>query len=510
MDEAALEQAASAEAARAVAQVWTVASSVQEVGARVEFTFWAERGALTVVSYAATGRDGRPGRPADEEATLSALRTVFATYAKHRTGELRLVLQRQEAGWAVDYESSPHVLRPQEAKTLPVRWDGTPVPVRESATEGLGKLLRAVSVPAGGVARLEVVARLEDGRVEGWELRRFQVTQRRTGDGTRAASEAVHGEAVKVLLSFLEGVGPRTVRLDLTLVHQSDEVRARGWVEGARMEREQRPPGMREDAAAEYRTMHEDILRRWREGVYEGFTWLAQRGVEELALWYVGGVLAKGAGFLAVRGGGVVLKALSQGKEAAAGWLRTMLARLSGAEKRAFERLWAKVQLEGEKAPSAGERQELRALMARIEGLSRTPLDDGGKQGCRRIARDLYKRHRPDLAGTMDAYPDRYPVHHRRPLEYAHLFPDEDINAPGRLAVVQDFVHARVGAVWTKFRSAHKTATPDEVERATRIIDSHFESWYHRVEVPKSEKVLIERAEQAALEALRSRFPDLR
>jgi len=428
MDEAALEQAASAEAARAAAHVWAVAGGVHEVGASLAFTFWVERGALTWGAYEVSGRGGAAGRPVDAEAALDSLRTIFDGYAKRRTGEVRLVLRRQESSWAMDYESNRPARRPPEAKRLPVRWEGTPALATESSTEALGRLLRAVSVPAGGAARVEVEARLEDGRIEGWELRGFQVTQPGVGGGPRAASESVRNEAGKVLLPFMEGVGPRAVRVEWVLVHREGEARAGGWVEGARVVRASPPDGLDAGAVAEYRALHEDILRRWREGVHEGFAWLAQRGVEELALWYVGGVLAKGAGFLAVRGGGIVLKALSQGKEAA-GWLRTMLTRLSGGEKRAFERLWAKVQLEGEKALSAGERQELRALMARIEQLAKTPLKSTEKDPIREQARKLYKELNPHLAQAMTTNAEKWPVHHRRPLQYAHLFPDENINS---------------------------------------------------------------------------------
>jgi hypothetical protein len=58
MDEEVLEEGAEAEASRAVAEVWAVASGVQEVGARLSFTFWSERGALTLTGYTATGRGG--------------------------------------------------------------------------------------------------------------------------------------------------------------------------------------------------------------------------------------------------------------------------------------------------------------------------------------------------------------------------------------------------------------------------------------------------------------------
>jgi hypothetical protein len=228
MDEAALEQAASAEAARAAAHVWAVAGGVHEVGASLAFTFWGERGALTWVAYEVSGRGGAAGRPVDAEAALDSLRTIFDGYAKRRTGEVRLVLRRQESNWAMDYESSRPALRPPEAKRLPVRWEGTPALATESSTEALGRLLRAVSVPAGGAARVEVEARLEDGRIEGWELRGFQVTQPGVGGGPRAASESVRNEAGNVLLPFMEGVGPRAVRVEWVLVHREGEARAGG------------------------------------------------------------------------------------------------------------------------------------------------------------------------------------------------------------------------------------------------------------------------------------------
>ncbi|MBZ4422179.1 hypothetical protein [Myxococcus sp. RHSTA-1-4] len=508
MDEAALEQATSAEASREVSQVQAVAAGVHEVGARLAFTFWAERGALTLVAYESSGRGGPIGRPVDVDATLSSLRTVFETYAMRRTGEVRLVLRRQESRWAVDYESGAHARRPPEAKSLPVRWEGTPTPAIESSTEELGRLLRAVEVPAGGAARVVAEARLEDGRVEGWELRSFQVTHRGVGGGARPVSEAVRGAGVKVLLPFMEGLGPRAVRVEWVLVHREGEARAGGWVEGARVVRASPPAGLDDDAVAEYRALHEDILRRWREGVHEGFSWLARRGVEELALWYVGGVLAKSAGFWAVRGGGIVLKALRRGKEAAAGWLRTMLARLSGGERRAFERLWAKVQLEGEKALSAGERQELRALMARIEQLAASPLTPDEKDIIRAKARRYYKALHPRLAPVMDSLPAQWPVHHRRPLQYAHLLPAEDINAASNLAMVEYPIHSRINMLWDKFSRARPAPSADDVRRAAGVIDDQFGPWYHRAGGVPTMKTPDE-AEQAALEALKRLFPGL-
>ncbi|MFY2563918.1 hypothetical protein ACN469_40385 [Corallococcus terminator] len=502
-DESAMHRAAEAEVARVVEQVGAAVRDIDSIGARLTLTFWSERGALTWTGYESRERVGHRGGLVGAADTRFALREVLAGYGLERTGQVVLSLRRDETQWSVDYAFHRHAQRPPEARTLPVQWADDTGP--DEVPAGLTRLLAGVGVPNGGEAWLEADVVLEDGRVAGWELHRFQVIRSGAGGSPLAPAPRAGRDVGRLARAFQDGMGPRTVRFGIRLTHSRSE--SDGWVESARVVGIAPPMGLEPEVAAEYRAMHEDIVRRWREGVVEGFTWLAQRGVEELALWYVGAVAIRGAGFLAVRGGGVVWKALRQGKDSAIGWLRTVLSRVSQSEGRAFERLWAKVQLEGERALTTSERSELRALMARIEKLASTPLDLGEKHGLRKAARTTYKKVRPDLAPTMDAFPDRYQVHHRRPLEYAHLFPEQDINASSRLAVVEDFIHDRVSRLWTKFRTAQRTATRDEVEAATRIIDSHFESWYHRVQVPRGEQVFMERAEQAALEALRSRFP---
>jgi hypothetical protein len=182
---------------------------------------------------------------------------------------------------------------------------------------------------------------------------------------------------------------------------------------------------------------------------------------------------------------------------------------LSSGEKRAFERLWAKVQLEGEKALSAGERQELRALMGHIEELAKTPLRSMEKDPIREQARRLYKQLNPHLAQAMTTNAEKWPVHHRRPLQYAHLFPDENINAPGNLAVVEVSTHRRINALWERFRKSRPQPTADEVLKATEAIDSQFKAWYHRVDDVVSSSRTPEDAEKAALELLRGIFSGL-
>lgn len=282
VDEDVLEEGAEAEATRAVAEVWAAARGVQEVGARLSFTFWSEHGALTLTGYMATGRSGRQGGKVDEKATLHTLATALRSFAQHRTGMSQVTLEREETQWKVGY----------------------------------------------------------------------------------------------------------------------------GWVEEARVLRLPSAPQPDAEFAAQYRLMHEDILRRWREETKEGMAWVAREGAEELALWYVGGILTKGVGWLGARTLPAVMTALRRGGAASAGWLRTTLSRLSVEKKKTFERLWTKVQLEGKQALSSDERTELRGLMEGLEQLVRKPLDASEKVRLRAEARKVYKRLHPHLEQALDSGSD--------------------------------------------------------------------------------------------------------
>jgi hypothetical protein len=479
---------------------------VEEVGAKRAFTFWVQRGALTLLDYREEGGSGRAGRPVDGEELARVLRLVFSEYVGARTGETVLTLRREESRWAVGFESSSPATRPPEAKTLPVRAQGTPADTLLSLHEASKEWLRTVQLGPGSAARVEFAVRLEDGRLAGWELLALQRTKEGQGGTLRPLSSEVTGSVTRVLLPFTEGLGSRTVRLVLRAEHRPGEVEARGRVESAWVEH----PESSVPEPSWYRAMHEATLLRWREGVREGAAWLAQRGAEELALWYVGGILVRGAGFFATRGLALVGQALRRGPEAAAGWLRTTLKRLPTKDRTDFESLWRKVQLEGEKALTQGERTRLRGLMERIEQLIQQPLDDIEKAKLRNEGRKFFKRLHPEFEKLMDGDPREYPVHHRRPLEYAHRFPDQDVNAAENLVLAQKPVHDRINALWTKFRNAHAEATAQEVEQVASIIDRHFESWCNRVDVPKELPSALKEAEEAALRELRMHFPGLK
>ncbi|MFY0525221.1 hypothetical protein ACN28I_19435 [Archangium gephyra] len=498
------EAARGAEADRALARVEGLCSGVEEVGAVLAFTFWVEGRALTLVGYEEERGGGREGRPVEAQELARVLRLVLTQYAGGRTGEVVLRLRREEARWAVDYDAARTVARPSEARRLPVRMPGTPAGTFLTFHELAGRWMRAVQVPAGGAARVELEVRLEDGRLAGGELREVRRTREGPGGSPLSLSPEVAGHLVQVLLPFTEGLGPRTVRMVLRAEHRMGEARARGRVESARVERPPPRPGQ-----SWYLSMHEATLLRWREGVVEGSAWLAQRGGEELALWFALGIIAKGLGFFATEGLEWVTKALGREPEVVAGWLRTALKRLTPEESKTFGQLWRKVSLEGEQALSRSERKTLRGLFVRLEQAIREPLDTNLKDTLRADARGYYAELYPQFKKLLSEQGILLPVHHRRPLQYAHLFPDENINAAENLAMLQKYVHEEINFLWGRFRKARPDPTADEVRRATEIIDKQFEPWYHCAKDPSGLLKTTQQARDAALRDLRNQFPGL-
>ncbi|PTL82916.1 hypothetical protein DAT35_12860 [Vitiosangium sp. GDMCC 1.1324] len=489
---------------RALARVVGLGSEVREVGTVLAFTFWVEGGALTPMGYQEERKGSHVGRPVDAEGLARVLRRVFTEYIGRRTGEVVLKLQREEARWAVDYDATHLSVRPSEARTFPVRAQGTPAATFLAFHEAAGRWTSAVRVPSGGAARVEFEVQLEDSRLAGWRLREVRLTNEGVGGSSQPLTGEVTGHLVQALLPFTEGLGARTVRVVLRAEHRLGEARARGRVESAWVERAVQPPG-----PSWYLSMHEATLLRWREGVVEGSAWLAQRGVEELALWMAAGIIAKGLGFFATEGLEWVTRALGREPEVAAGWLRTALKRLNGQERATFERLWQKLALEGEQALSRSEREALRSLFIRLEQAIQQPLGDGLKNSLRQEARKYYAELYPQFAKSLDELRAELPIHHRRPLQYAHLFPAEDINAAENLAMLRRPIHGEINFLWEKFRKARPNPTADEVRRAAELIDRQFEPWYHRVDNPPGLLRTAEQARDTALRELRRQFPGL-
>lgn len=498
-----LAEATETEAALFAAHVEAVANTSSAQGARLSFTFWNEHGALTLTGFSAQMVSGPAAAGVDDEETHETLATVLARYPQRHTGQATLTLHREQTRWAVGYNVSA-ATRPPEARLLPVLVREFPPELLRDSTESLRKLLAAMEVPAGGEAWAEIEVQLEDGRIEGWRPRIFQVA--RAGGRARPVSSVFAAQAAQVLLPFTLGVGPRTVLVRMRLAHHDQESDAQGWVESAWVERPPPAPETHAAFVAEYRAMHESILWRWRYEVREGAEWAARRGAEELALWYAGGVLLKGGGYLARWAGSAMRRALVRGGEAAAGWLRTALLRLPGDKKREFEWLWAKVQLEGERALTAEERASLRGLMDRVEQLAHTRLDESAKRRIRAEARSSYKSLRPELKDIIEKGGRDYPIHHRRQLEHAHLFPDENVNAAENLALVQYKVHEHINRAWDRFRQLRPEPTAQEVRDAARAIDAQFSPWYDQIRDPLGVTRTLGEAETAALKELERLF----
>jgi hypothetical protein len=502
-----VEEAVEAEANLVRSQVKAVASLARGQQARQVFNFWMERGALTITGYSAQGRGGATGSSWTEDGLDGALRPALTEYTQDFTGEARLVLRHDGSAWEMDWNAGKPRSRPTEAKTMPVRREATPAATVQTVAIAIKELLREVRVPEGGAMVMEVEVYLEDDRLERWEQQSLRTLRLGSGNELLEPTPATLAELSWVLLPFTQGVGARTVRLTVHLEHRAHEARAHGWVVEASVER---PPPPRESNAAfvaEYRALHEFILRRWREETREGAEWVARQGAEEVALWYVGGVFFKGGGYLARWADSTVRRALGRGGEAAAGWLRTTLTRLPGEEKKAFEQLWRKVQLEGEQALSRGERRSLSELMEGIERLVHAPMDSQQKKDVRRAAREYYKQLRPEFAQALDEAGAVLPIHHRRPMEYAHCFPDEDINAAHNLVMVRRNVHQQINRAWDSFRKLRPEPTAQEVDDAARIIDEQFVDWYHQAHEPPGVTKTLEDALSSAIRGLEQAFP---
>ncbi len=506
IDEEVLEGGAIAEATLALSRVWSVAGPIHQVGSRLTFSFWSERGALTLTGFTASGRGGPSGEAIDDETFQQEVAHVLTRFAQRHLGQVHLTLERQQARWNLSYSTSA-AARPPEAKTLPVRRAGLHASEVLPLAQAVRQLMGAVQVPSGTQAHLAVDIFFEDGRTEGGQLRLFEVTRPGSHGPPRPIASVVMEESIAVLLPFTQALGERTVHLELRLAAHHDSSYAHGWVEQAAVERPSTPAQLDHAFVSEYRTLHEDILRRWREESREAGVWIAHKGAEEVASWYVGGILTRGLGWLGGRLAPTVLRALQRGGEAATGWLRTTLTRLPQEKRLAFERLWTKVQLEGKKSLSSTERHELRSLMEELERLIHTPLDRNTKARLRERAREAYSNLHPEFAELLRTQQSLLPIHHRRPLEYAQLFPEDNINASENLIMVTREVHERVNALWTRFRQIRPSPTAQDVEAVARIVDRQFQPWYHQPGSPPRAPYALQEAADTALAQLQRLFP---
>ncbi len=481
-----------------MAQLWGVASAVKEPGATLEFRFWAHNGALTLESWQRLKVGSGVGRPVSSEDFAKGLEPHLPVFLGERTKEVVITLRRESTRWMLDYEA--HASReplPPHAKSWPVRRTGVTGQTHEAVHRVAGSLVRLLQVPSDGTATLHATVELEDDRVEGWEPGRYESSGH---GGARPPPSSMVSEVVNALLPFTHGVGRRTVQLELRGSHGGPATFTRGWVVRAQTLHPPPPPESQAEFVAEYRAMHEEILCQWREGVRDGFQMAATFTAEQFALWCIGGLAARGATVLFKAVAPTVTRVLARGGSEAAGWLRSLLAR-APAERGALTPLMAKLDAGGLQALTAAERAELTALMGRLEQLIQTPLTTAEKGRLRAVAHaNFFERFHPELAKVLRTAKDiAYPVHHRIPLEFAHLFPTVDVNARLNLIAADPVVHTGINRVWTLVRPVRQRLTPAEVEQVVAIVDRHFGRWYNVVHEPGRSASALSAAEASAL-----------
>jgi hypothetical protein len=382
-----LSEARRAEVECALARAWGLVRGVDEVGAQVELRFWAQDGALTLLSHCTLEGEGH-AEPVDERAFVSSLRRLVASYVGERTGAVVFTLHRQRSDWRVDFRGTSDVPRPPEAKTQPVRREGVAVDTYAAITRVAEQMARLLGGPSGREASFTATVALDDDGVSGWEAGPHAGTGRELGSSAWARLQE---ELIQALLPFTHGVGPREVRLMLRGVLRPGESVASWRVVEAETLHAGPTGGGDADLIAEYRALHESILREWREEVEDSGRLALRVGAEELAFWVIGGVVAHGAGAVLEAVAPRLIRILLRGGAKARGWLNTLFQRLPGAEREAFKALWEKVDLRSARPLAKAEEREL------VDA----PLNNDEKRRLRSAAREEFLKSRPELARLL-------------------------------------------------------------------------------------------------------------
>ncbi|MCP3103064.1 hypothetical protein LZ198_29710 [Myxococcus sp. K15C18031901] len=231
----ALDAARRQEADDVAAQVAALASDVRDAGARLDFTFWAEQGALTLTGYQSSERGGRPGRAADTHVLRRAVAQALLSATRARSGEVALTLRRKSTTWVVEPTPAFHAARPTGARGTPGRARFSPGPTAAIA-ERLHRLLAPVRVPDGGTVWADVTVHLRDGQVTGEALEGWRVLPSSPDGKPRPVSPRVAVEAAHLVDLYAPARGPRSLHLGLRVTHPRGEPAASGWVEESRVD----------------------------------------------------------------------------------------------------------------------------------------------------------------------------------------------------------------------------------------------------------------------------------
>jgi hypothetical protein len=492
-----LERAQRVEAGRALEAAWVAVSTTNSPGAAWELRFWSQGGALTLLSFRRTEEGDGSAVPVSRGAFLQRFEREFPKLIGPQPREVTLTFEREETRWIADLDTSTRASPPTYVRTLPSARAGTSQEKYQQALDLARNVARLMTVPRGGSARLRVLVTLEDDRIVGWEPGVLDSTG--SGPALLAPEEAVT-TLLGNLLPFTRGLGERTVALTLLGEHRQDAARPRWLVVDARTLEPRPPPIEVADFHKEYRALHESILFEFQEQSREYAIQAASFTVEQIAYAVVGGMLVKGIVVTLRVAAPTVTAMLSQGGKGAVHWFRTLLVRAGSQEQALLRQLWLKVETQGFSSLTAAEKQQLRALMVRLEKVLATPLDESAKRDLWRLARrEYFEAYHPELARLLGRNGlSSYQVHHICPMEYAHLFPKLDINGKANLAGIHQNVHRSVNKVWTSMREASERMGPEHVHRVVDIVNRRYGRWFNRLYASGDASALAS-AEQAAL-----------
>jgi hypothetical protein len=496
-------EARRAEVAWALARMWEVVSGEERVGTVLELTFWVESGAFTLLSQRRGGAGAETGQPVKAEAFTEGLRGLLTLLAEMRTGALAFTMHRERNRWRVDYGAAA-LEEPPEARKHPAR--------RTEATAGTllavqaltKQVVRLLQVPAGASARMTVELALEDERLTGWKLGPYQAESGGRGRPADARAAEVLSLAV---LPFTRGLGPRTVRVELSGTHEGASATSHWRVDRAETLRPAPPDEAVEDVLREYRLLHAEIFHHYREEMVDSVKLAGAFTLEQLALCVIGGLVGKGLHMAFEAMAPTVMRVVPRGGVAGMRWLRTQLVRAGRKDQELLRRLFVKVETEGFDSLSAAERGELTELLRRMEQSLTVKVDKKAKNALRAKAQDdFYDVFHPELSTVLrGTRGERYDIHHLIPLEHAHLFPELDINAAANLTALGKPVHEGINKMWNVFRTvAGDTATPEQVKEMATITQRHFGRWFNKVYEPSQSDALLEKATAAALDDVRA------
>jgi hypothetical protein len=474
-----------------------VAGTTDSLGAAWEFRFWSHDGVLTLLSFRRTEEGEGAAAPLSRELFLRQLSHELPTLIGSQPREITLALEREEAGWSTDLDTSSRETPPAQARTLPSLRVGASEATHRQVLEIARRLARLMTVPRGGSTLLEAAVSLEDYRITHWEPGELKSSGH--GPALAAPEEAV-AALVMALLPFTQGLGERTVRLSLKGEHRHGEARPRWYTMAARTLEPLPPPPEVADIVQEYRQLHEYIIVEFQEQSREYAVMAAGFTLEQLAYSLVGGLVLKGATVLFSKVAPIITSVLARGGRGAVSWFRTLLARAPRQDRELLRQLWMKVETQGIQSLTEAEKQQFRALMGRLEKVLETPLDDDARRTLRTWARrEYFELHNPQLAKALGPEGlERYQVHHLHPMQYAHLFPTLDLNGKANLVGIHYDVHLSISTVWQSLGQESARMTSRDVTKVVEIINRHYSRWFHKAYATE-DALALDHAKRAAL-----------